>query len=253
MNVQITLVDKSIFAQTVNAETVLVIILVIATMVTEQQLIKRNAKVSWCTHVACMQQTTLSHHTLHCTALHHVMPQHKDSVAYHIIPYHTHTGPIPLNMVPIPFAFQKLTSVVKTHLYVIVDDVKTFLVAINVFVLLDSFSIRKLKVVKVGQQHQNKRLFMNKWQTISWSLIIVLNFLSADDNECKNRRQCIDGVCINSIGSFRCQCPPELTLHESGRICQGSLCYYIEGNGGDWGSYCLLYKQNFVLFSHAAF
>ena len=68
MNVQITLVDKSIFAQTVNAETVLVIILVIATMVTEQQLIKRNAKVSWCTHVACMQQTTLSHHTLHCTA-----------------------------------------------------------------------------------------------------------------------------------------------------------------------------------------
>lgn len=46
MNVQITLVDKSIFAQTVNAETVLVIILVIATMVTEQQLIKRNAKVS---------------------------------------------------------------------------------------------------------------------------------------------------------------------------------------------------------------
>ena len=56
-------------------------------------------------------------------------------------------------MVPIPFAFQKLTSVVKTHLYVIVDDVKTFLVAINVFVLLDSFSIRKLKVVKVGQQH----------------------------------------------------------------------------------------------------
>ena len=45
--------------------------------------------------------------------------------------------------------------------------------------------------------------------------------LFLDENECDNKDQCIGGTCFNNMGSFKCQCPQELTLHQSGRYCEG--------------------------------
>ena len=47
----------------------------------------------------------------------------------------------------------------------------------------------------------------------------------ADIDECALEGQCIDGTCINSPGSFRCQCPPYYKLDDSGRICKGKTEY----------------------------
>ena len=58
-------------------------------------------------------------------------------------------------------------------------------------------------------------------------LISFGNLLGLDENECENKDQCIDGTCVNNMGSFKCQCPQELTLHESGRYCEGRSRIFI--------------------------
>lgn len=43
-----------------------------------------------------------------------------------------------------------------------------------------------------------------------------------DVDECL-RRPCINGICINNQGSFRCQCPEHFVLQRDGRTCLGML------------------------------
>lgn len=56
-------------------------------------------------------------------------------------------------------------------------------------------------------------------------LLIFYSFL--DINECELEGQCIDGTCVNTPGSFRCQCPPNYQLDASGRICKGDFHFTL--------------------------
>lgn len=48
----------------------------------------------------------------------------------------------------------------------------------------------------------------------------VLFFLSLSDiDECQTPGICMNGRCINSEGSFRCECPPGLAIDVDGRVC----------------------------------
>ena len=52
--------------------------------------------------------------------------------------------------------------------------------------------------------------------------------LFSDINECKELHSlCINGMCINNQGSFRCQCPQYLSLAKDGRTCVGRYIYKI--------------------------
>lgn len=41
-----------------------------------------------------------------------------------------------------------------------------------------------------------------------------------DVDEC-DRNPCVNGICINNQGSFRCECPESLQLQTDGRTCLG--------------------------------
>ncbi|XP_015767198.1 PREDICTED: fibrillin-3-like [Acropora digitifera] len=49
---------------------------------------------------------------------------------------------------------------------------------------------------------------------------VINNFSLSDIDECQLAGQCIDGTCINTVGSFQCQCPTNYQLDRSNRICQ---------------------------------
>lgn len=50
----------------------------------------------------------------------------------------------------------------------------------------------------------------------------VLHF--SDMDECSIRNMCLNGMCINEDGSFKCICKPGFQLASDGRYCKG-LCY----------------------------
>lgn len=50
--------------------------------------------------------------------------------------------------------------------------------------------------------------------------IYTLSALSSSDiDECQTPGICMNGRCINSEGSFRCECPPGLAIDVDGRVC----------------------------------
>lgn len=52
---------------------------------------------------------------------------------------------------------------------------------------------------------------------------ILENLLTSTDlDECKSG-PCKNGRCINTDGSFRCECPPGFTLGVNGLICLGKV------------------------------
>lgn len=42
-----------------------------------------------------------------------------------------------------------------------------------------------------------------------------------DIDECQTSGICMNGHCINTEGSFRCECPPGLAVGVDGRVCVG--------------------------------
>jgi hypothetical protein len=52
-----------------------------------------------------------------------------------------------------------------------------------------------------------------------WKLIIMLFY--KDLNECDSSSVCQGGRCVNTQGSFRCECFPGLVLGPDGRTCLG--------------------------------
>jgi hypothetical protein len=54
---------------------------------------------------------------------------------------------------------------------------------------------------------------------------------AADINECETPGICMNGRCVNTDGSYRCECFPGLAVGLDGRVCVGkkkshSLVYY---------------------------
>lgn len=45
---------------------------------------------------------------------------------------------------------------------------------------------------------------------------------SPDQDECLIRNMCLNGLCINEDGSFKCICKPGFLLMASGRMCVGA-------------------------------
>lgn len=57
-------------------------------------------------------------------------------------------------------------------------------------------------------------------------MLLFLTLL--DVNECEVfPGVCINGRCINTQGSFYCQCPPGMTVDVSGRTCIGGYCIHV--------------------------
>lgn len=51
---------------------------------------------------------------------------------------------------------------------------------------------------------------------------LTFNLLpSTDHDECAGTNICLNGMCINEDGSFKCLCKPGFTLASSGRYCTG--------------------------------
>lgn len=46
-----------------------------------------------------------------------------------------------------------------------------------------------------------------------------------DVNECDSPQACLYGTCINTQGSFICQCPPNYQLVPAGNACVGELTH----------------------------
>ena len=59
-------------------------------------------------------------------------------------------------------------------------------------------------------------------QLIKWPL-----FYRSDIDECANQNGGCEEICVNTPGSYICECPPGQALRPDGKTC-GILCYKCE-------------------------
>lgn len=58
--------------------------------------------------------------------------------------------------------------------------------------------------------------------SLSICLPRAVSFLT-DVNECADPTTCISGTCINTAGSYTCECPPDFELNPTRVGCVGKL------------------------------
>ena len=56
-------------------------------------------------------------------------------------------------------------------------------------------------------------------------VLSLFSHLRLDINEC-NQDPCQNGICLNSPGSFKCECAPGLILGPDGRSCLGEYYFF---------------------------
>lgn len=72
------------------------------------------------------------------------------------------------------------------------------------------------------------RLFVEGEETGSLQASGVSSSLSsADHDECTTTNMCLNGMCINEDGSFKCICKPGFVLAPNGRYCTGMCGFEI--------------------------
>lgn len=72
------------------------------------------------------------------------------------------------------------------------------------------------------------RLFVEGEETGSLKARGVSSSLSsADHDECTTTNMCLNGMCINEDGSFKCICKPGFVLAPNGRYCTGMCGFEI--------------------------
>lgn len=64
--------------------------------------------------------------------------------------------------------------------------------------------------------HTAGAIWISKWACLMNPL---LPFNLTDIDECQTAGICMNGRCLNSEGSFRCECPPGLAIDLDGRVC----------------------------------
>lgn len=67
------------------------------------------------------------------------------------------------------------------------------------------------------------------WYALSWSICLPPAVFFADVNECADPTTCISGTCINTAGSYTCECPPDFELNPTrvGCVGKGPLLIFI--------------------------
>lgn len=61
-------------------------------------------------------------------------------------------------------------------------------------------------------------------------LLIIMCFLSLDEDECITQKPC-PHICHNVVGTYYCSCPKGLTISADGRACQGKH-HFLKSLGG---------------------
>lgn len=65
------------------------------------------------------------------------------------------------------------------------------------------------------------------WLPLKLTLLIIrkcILCIFSDMDECSIRNMCLNGMCINEDGSFKCICKPGFQLASDGRYCKGLCC-----------------------------
>lgn len=68
-------------------------------------------------------------------------------------------------------------------------------------------------------QKQVKKNVLNSTQSFTYAL---LTLPPPDHDECATTNMCLNGMCINEDGSFKCICKPGFALAPNGRYCTGT-------------------------------
>ncbi len=82
--------------------------------------------------------------------------------------------------------------------------------------------------VGITERAQVRYIAFVKWEDHLWIMVL---FEILDINECAERGAralCKTGICVNTKGSFRCDCPPGYRLSK-GSQCVGTLIDHIIG------------------------
>ena len=73
----------------------------------------------------------------------------------------------------------------------------------------------------IGKEATWKQFELHMNFSPSWPWPEFSSCLTADHDECATTNMCLNGMCINEDGSFKCICKPGFTLAPNGRYCTG--------------------------------
>ena len=100
--------------------------------------------------------------------------------------------------------------------------VRTFLVLTVACATRASSTLQTAKVAVVNDEHlpptshTHGCMYFCRFELLHWS-----NFFQTDIDECADVRLCANGRCINTDGSFKCQCYPGYQRTQEGSHCEG--------------------------------